>query len=87
MQLSKFSANAIVIPKSLQLRLPIVATNQNTLNCSKILTASQRKVYETDEKNFKCLHFTNIYLAVKGEGVYWWHNNTFAKFYEEPQNS
>lgn len=32
MQLSKFSANAIVIPKSLQLRLPIVATNQNTLN-------------------------------------------------------
>lgn len=57
MQLSKFSANVIGIPKSLQLRLPIFAVNQNTLNCNAhILTVSQRKLHETDE-NFLFLFF------------------------------
>lgn len=51
MQLSKFSANTTGILKSLQLRLPIVAINQNTFNWNApILTASQGKLYETDEK-------------------------------------
>lgn len=49
MQLSKCSANAIRIPQSLQLRLPIVAINQNSWN-AQILITSQRKLYETDEK-------------------------------------
>lgn len=33
----------------------------------KILTASQEKLYETDEKELEGLHFYKVYLAVKGE--------------------
>lgn len=34
------------------------------------------------KKNFKGLHFANIYLV-----LYWWYENTLAKSYQEPQNS
>lgn len=62
MQLSKFSANVTGISKSLQLRLPISAVNQNTLNCNAhILTVS--KLYETDEI-FLFLFFFSFYIAL-----------------------
>lgn len=86
MQLSKYSPVGNL--GSLQLRISTAATYQNATNWYvEILTASQEKLYEVDEKELEGLHFYNFYLAVKGERIHCWHNNDFANWDEELQNS